>query len=126
MTDFGTAALDGTSGTQIPNDTLSYRTTTAGGSSKISIQDANILHIRVTYCYRLIVPIIDRILYATTNAISPATHVGLQADGMSNPFGTGGEPLVPNCLTSIAGDRRIEIRSESFVRMQSAFSQSNL
>ncbi len=126
LSDFGKAALDGTSGIQLPNDTLSYRTTTAGSSSKISIQDANILHIRVTYCYRLIVPIVDRILYATTNASSPSTHVGLQSHGMSNPFGTGGEPLVPNCLTSLVGDRRIEIRSEAFVRMQSPFNKSNL
>ncbi len=126
LSDFGEAALDGTSGIQLPNDTLNYRTTTAGSSSKISIQDANILHIRVTYCVRLIVPVVDRILYATTNTSSPATHVGLQANGMSNPFGTGGEPLVPNCLTSLVGDRRIEIKSEAFVRMQSPFSKSNL
>lgn len=125
LNDFGRPRLDGMTGDELPNDTLNYRTTTIGASSKISVQDANILHVRVTYCYRLIVPVIDRILYATVNASSP-THVGLQANGMSNPFGTGDEPLIPPCVNPLFSGPRIHIQSEAFVRMQSPFYRSNL
>jgi len=41
----------------IPNDNLTYRPTTLGGSSKLNIQDANLLKIRVTYCAKMIVPL---------------------------------------------------------------------
>ncbi len=125
LSDFGKPRLDGSAGKELPNDTLSYRNTAPGTASKISVQDANILHVRVTYCARLIVPLIDRILYQTVNASSMSAP-GLSADGMSNPFGTGGDPLVPSCLTSLVGDRRIPIQSEAFVRMQSPFFASNL
>lgn len=126
LIDFGQSALDGVSGVELPNDTLSYRTTTPGANAKISIQDSNILHVRVTYCFRLVVPVVDRILYATVNALSPSTHVGLQANGMSNPFGTGGEPLIPQCFNPLFRGPRINIQSEAMVRMQSPFFQKNL
>lgn len=47
---------DGTPITAIPNSRLLYRSTTPGSSSKQSVQDANILSIRVTYCDPVIVP----------------------------------------------------------------------
>jgi hypothetical protein len=53
---------DSESGTEIPNDNLMYRPTTAKGA--MSVQDANLLTIRVTYCTRLIVPIVNRVIYA--------------------------------------------------------------
>jgi hypothetical protein len=124
MQDFGRARLDGVRGRELPNDTLNYRNTGPGSRSGISIQDANIIHVRVTYCVRLLVPVVDRLLYAAVNATSP-THVSLEAHGMSNPFGSGGEPLLPRC-NSFGTTRRIPIRSEAFIRMQSPFYESNL
>lgn len=53
---------DSQSGTEIPNDNLMYRPTTAKGG--MSVQDANILTIEVTYCTRLIVPIINKVIYS--------------------------------------------------------------
>ena len=53
---------DSQSGTEIPNDNLMYRPTTAKGG--LSVQDANILTIEVTYCTRLIVPIINKVIYS--------------------------------------------------------------
>jgi len=53
---------DSESGTEIPNDNLMYRPTTVKGT--MSVQDANLLTIRVTYCTRLIVPIVNRVIYA--------------------------------------------------------------
>ena len=53
---------DSDSGTEIPNDNLMYRPTTVKGG--MSVQDANILTIEVTYCTRLIVPIINKVIYS--------------------------------------------------------------
>jgi Flp pilus assembly protein TadG len=125
LDDFGRTALDGNPSPELPNDTLNYRTTTPGSNSKISIQDANILHIRVSYCYRLIVPVIDRILYAAANAVSPKPSV-LEAHGMSDPFGIGDDTLVPDCVNPLFRGPRIRIQSEAFIRMQSPFKKDNL
>jgi hypothetical protein len=59
---------------QIPNDNLQFRTET-GASSRQTIQEANILKIRVDYCQRLIFPFVDRIItsigrLSTTSAFS--------------------------------------------------------
>lgn len=45
----------------LPNDSLYFRN---AASSGVSVQDANVLKIRVTYDYPLIVPVIDRMLAA--------------------------------------------------------------
>lgn len=50
-------------GTQfIPNEHLRYRGRGVGATSRVDIQDANLLKIKVTYGYKLIVPVINRIL----------------------------------------------------------------
>lgn len=58
--DFKEAQYDGTMA--IPNDTLNFRSATVGSRGGLSVQDANILKIQVTFKFPLIVPIIDRIL----------------------------------------------------------------
>jgi hypothetical protein len=58
--DFKEAQYDGTMA--LPNDTLNFRPTTVGRRGGLSVQDANILKIQVTFKYPLIVPIIDRML----------------------------------------------------------------
>jgi hypothetical protein len=58
--DFKEAQYDGTMA--LPNDTLNFRPTRLGSRGGLSVQDANILKIQVTFTYPLIVPIIDRIL----------------------------------------------------------------
>ncbi|MFC0253907.1 TadE/TadG family type IV pilus assembly protein [Massilia consociata] len=126
ITDFGRARLDGTGGRELPNDTLNYRSTAPGGASRISVQDANLLHLRVTYCFRLIVPVVDRVIHAAANALTPLDPA-LSANGMSDPFGTGGTTVPrPACFNPAFRGPRIEIRSEAFVRMQSPFYESNL
>jgi hypothetical protein len=59
--DFKEAQYDGTMA--LPNDTLNFRPTSVG-SHGLSVQDANILKIQVTFKYPLIVPVIDRMLSA--------------------------------------------------------------
>ncbi|MBN8923856.1 MAG: pilus assembly protein TadE [Rhodanobacter sp. 68-29] len=48
----------------IPNDSLSFRPSTPGGRSGLTVQDANVLKIRVVYGYKMIVPVIDKIVIA--------------------------------------------------------------
>ncbi|HEU4775905.1 MAG TPA: TadE/TadG family type IV pilus assembly protein [Telluria sp.] len=120
LDDFGRPRLDGQPGTELPNDTLNYRTTTPGSKSKLSVQDANLLHVRVTYCYRLIVPIIDRMLHSAVNGGA------VEATGMSNPFGIGNPPFLAPCTNPLMDGPRIQIRSEAIVRMQTPFYKANV
>ncbi len=59
---FNAHKADSESGAELPNDNLMYRPTTAKGG--MSVQDANLLTIEVTYCARLIVPIINKVIYS--------------------------------------------------------------
>lgn len=122
FSDFGRPREDGGAGNELPNDTLSYRTTGEGSASKISIQDANILHLRVTYCFRLIVPVIDRMLHFMLNTTTPDAAV----PGMRNPFGIGTAASAAPCSSAQSNGLRIQVRSEAMVRMQSPFYQANL
>jgi hypothetical protein len=119
FTDFGRTRLDGTKGKELPNDTLAYRNSAAGGASKQSVQDANLLHVRVTYCFRLIVPVIDRVVQAAFNGNAPG------AGGMGDPFGLN-DASAPTLCNAATSGRRIYIQSEAIVRMQSPFFESNL
>jgi len=126
--DFGQARLDGlgpASDREIPNDTLNYRNPAPGASSGVSVQDANILHLRVTYCYRLVVPVVGRMIHAASNALSSFSH-SLQNHGMSDPFGIGSSPPVDPCTRPLVAGPRIRIESEAIVRMQSPYYRSNL
>jgi hypothetical protein len=58
--DFREAQYDGTMA--LPNDSLNFRPTSIGSRGGLSVQDANILKIQVTFTYPLIVPVIDRML----------------------------------------------------------------
>ena len=75
LKDFGIDDPDGSGVKVIPNDNLFYRcsgdpcTGTMGSTSGISIQDANILKIRVTYCAKMIVPLANATIYALVNGI---------------------------------------------------------
>lgn len=55
---FGVRNADNTY--EIPNDNLMYRPTTKKDGA--SVQDANLLKIRVQYCYKLMVPLVNRII----------------------------------------------------------------
>ncbi|MEP7312427.1 MAG: hypothetical protein ABI859_07580 [Pseudomonadota bacterium] len=49
----------------IRNDDLAHRSAQPGRRSGLTIQQANLLRLRVTYCHELIVPFADRMLLAT-------------------------------------------------------------
>lgn len=117
MSDFGrTNYYAGKTVREIPNDTLMYRNTGAGSRSGMSIQDANLLKIGVTYCYKLYVPLVDRVFFSVVNGISNVFSTG-NADGL-------GLPTSPNrCYeySTATGGFRIPIDAEAVVRMQSPY-----
>lgn len=61
---------DGEARPAIPNDNLMYRPMQ---QNPVAIQDANLLKIRVQYCMRLIVPIVDRLLSSSSRIVHPGT-----------------------------------------------------
>ena len=71
--------VNGDSVQGIPNSRLLYRDTTPGGSSNQSIQDANLLKIRVHYCYKVIVPPVSWVTKNMTG--SSAFDLTCYADG---------------------------------------------
>jgi len=79
----------------IPNDNLMYRGTAIKGASMQNIQDANLLKIRLTYCYKPEMPLNAEFL---AMALSPFS-------------------LISGGRCKVAG--RIPISSEAIVRMQS-------
>ncbi len=95
----------------IPNDSLMYRKTNAGTASGLNIQDANLLKIRVTYCYPLYVPYIDRIL----TRIMTQPEDPDNCPGCLNLYPAGGATFENGCLVN----DRFPINAQAIVRMQS-------
>ena len=60
----------------IPNDNLGYRSRSAGGASGISIQDANILRIRVTYGYPIRVPFMQGVIQTAMCSVEASPDCG--------------------------------------------------
>lgn len=62
--DWGEPMTDDFGGPQtgIPNSGLLYAGTDNGATSQQSLQDANLLKIRVTYCYPMVVPIVRNVI----------------------------------------------------------------
>jgi hypothetical protein len=130
----------GTSITAIPNDNLMYRDYDPAISPTLqdgmTIQDANLLKVRVTICYPMVVPIIDRIIYTVVSGLAPAP---VRADTYSGGSIAASELLRSGVTGSAAGaaicpapdttdangnvihNYSIPITSEAVVRMQSPF-----
>lgn len=86
----------------LPNDSLAFRNDRIG-SSGVSVQDANILKIKVTYNFPLIVPFADRVIAGLSSLI------------------TEGESYHPASMLieePVSGHRRLPIESYAVVRMQ--------
>ena len=96
---------------EIQNSHLKYLPNTPGATSQVSIQDANLLKIKVTYGYRLTVPLISNVVTALLEKTDPkhavyyaANRIPIQAvatvrmqsearpDGNAPVDGSGGTP----------------------------------
>ncbi|MHB8789819.1 MAG: TadE family protein [Desulfobulbaceae bacterium] len=83
---FKVFAPDGT----IPNDNLRFRSASSQNKAGVSIQGANLLHLRFTYCYPLYVPFVNRL-------------IGAYGKRDPDPICSGKEPRIP--LTAVAAMR---------------------
>ena len=105
-------ALDDNGDKIIPNDNLMYRDQIT--PSGLTIQDANLLQIRVSYCHRMIVPYMDRLIaILMTRAQDDATCA--ECRGAFTRAGT----FERSCFDN----RRFPIHAHSIMRMQSPASQ---
>ena len=113
---------------EIPNDNLMYRDP-ADQQDGMNVQDANILKVRVTYCVRLVVPIVNRMIYsfvvsppATAARIDSSTY---QGTSIAAPELLKVAPSTATASGLCIGDAsypyRIPVTSEAVVRMQSPF-----
>ncbi len=87
----------------LPNDNLAFRDARVG-SSGVSLQDANILKIKVTYPMPMIVPFADRVIVGMSDLISSGESYRPASMMLEDP---------------ITGHRRMPIESYAIVRMQS-------
>ncbi len=132
LEDFGQTRRDPESGRmvrEIPNEWLRYRRTNLGARSGVDIQDANLLKIRVHYCYDMIVPFVNRVVYYAVNGIGAVARDGLTPDTPDDAADDAyGAPATPDfmCRRPIEDGRAsghwpIAIESEVVVRMQSTY-----
>lgn len=97
----------------IPNDNLMYRDSEIRG--EVNIQDANLLKIRVTYCYPLHVPFVNKML----------TSILLNMPDSMCPYCVGtfssGDSIERTCLLH----DRFPLNAQAIVRMQSPATMAN-
>ena len=105
-------------GSEIPNDNLMYRSTSISGSSGMNIQDANLLKVRVTYCYRMAVPILNKLIYNLVIDPPALPSIGPTAADMLASEGAG---ATNKRCTNIPDEYRIPVTAEAIVRMQTPF-----
>ncbi len=98
------------SGTEIPNDNLMYR---GGDGDGMTIQDANLLKVRVTYCVKLVVPFVNRMIYSLVNGIDGVKNLATEffwTPAYTPPPSTA---LLCNNLSNLYAGVRQEINSIS-------------
>ncbi len=103
----------------IPNDNLMYRDSVVGPLSGLNIQDANLLKLRVTYCYPMVVPVVGRtVRQLRLGNLPPAIQDSIAnwSEGVPSTF----NPTAPGnfqawCLVNT----RLPIVSQGILRMQS-------
>jgi len=108
---------------EIPNDNLMYRDSTVLGLQ--SIQDANLLKIHIGYCFELIVPFVDRIIWsfhalAAGRSIED-TRTQTGTNNNSAYFGTPTGTFARSCILNPtdAGRFSVVLNAQGIMRMQS-------
>lgn len=102
---------------EIPNDNLMYRSTDILGGG-MNVQDANLLKVRVTYCYRMAVPIINKLIY---NLVVDPPFSDTRENTAADMLASSGGGATNKPCTGIDDAYRIPVTSEAVVRMQTPF-----
>lgn len=97
----------------IPNDNLMWRSasqhtvTVNGQRVRMNVQDANVLKVRSYWCYRLLVPALDEVIWRLVGTPGPF-----------NPRPSN-EQIACNIVGGATGDRYIAMTGSAVTRMQS-------
>lgn len=104
----------------IPNDNLRWRprrvASLAGGGS-INLQDANLLKVRSVWCHRLIVPVLDRVVFKIVHdpllggGKSDAQRVCKALSDDPDKYSDGDDPEVYKFFIAITSDATIRMQS---------------
>ena len=92
----------------LPNDNLAFREGVV--KAGVSVQDANLLKIKVTYQFPLIVPFADRVIAGLSDLLT-------EGESYRPPMMLVEEP--------VSGHRRLPIEAQAVVRMQTPVYDSN-
>lgn len=126
--------LDNGPARAIPSDSLMYRDSAVKSNSNQSIQDANLLKVRVLYCYEMGVPFVNRVINgllrlgntaapgnATVSAAKMTQWQEIGAPGFVAPAGSFEEHCLNLWQTGGTDEwrRHIPIVAQAIVRMQS-------
>lgn len=108
-------------GFEIPNDNLMYRPPDI--KAGVSIQDANLLKIRVTYCYPMIVPLVNRTIGALINLVDAGEDIESARPDWNAQYRAyledeGDASFRDRCLFDDPNPR-IPLNAQAIVRMQS-------
>ena len=106
--------LQGKATLYIPNEHLLYKSSDAKQSG-VTIQDANLLKLRITYCMELIVPFANIVFENAYKLIYTNSNSTFIPDGEKEREGI--ENFNTDCIEG--DDRRIPIVNQSIMRMQS-------
>ncbi len=89
------------SDTTLPNENLKYRSSKAKGKAQVTVQDANLLHLRVTYWYPLYVPFVNKLIFNTF--ICHKQSAGFSGKWDDDPvcMDKGQDPVIPLTATAI-------------------------
>ena len=109
--DFGRSGTAFGGRTYIPNDNLEFRSRATGGSSGLTIQDANVLKIKVTYGYELKVPLMRSVMASVMCGI----RLGIDAFDGNTPGGTASGDECTNYYSQ----GRVPVVAYATVQMQS-------
>jgi hypothetical protein len=83
----------------IPNDSLAFRSAALGERSGISLQEANVLRVKFTYCRPVIVPFIRQMMLGFLQRIDPDPwHARCYADGRVPLVSIGTAPMQSDFL----------------------------
>jgi Flp pilus assembly protein TadG len=110
--------------TYIPSDNLIYRGAGVGTDSNQTIQDANLLKIQVYYCYELVVPFVNRILWVMMrySPLDPTPADLPQVDAQHRFGRPEAGTFTEQCVRTKNEDDDyfgIPIRAQGIMRMQS-------
>lgn len=112
---------DSEAGDSIPNDNLMYRD--SGSKGGMSVQDANLLKVRVRICLRMVVPIVNKLVYTMVVDPSSAASVTPDSDKTATSMLQPYNDIISRPANPCAGkgDYYLPVEAESVVRMQTPF-----